>query len=96
MIKSRQINKNKRISQTEKYDKKNDKKHLVRRRLWKRGRNEDSEKRGEDEKRGKKMPFKSRRKNRRKKREDKKRGKNPKWNSLWSHDNKKKTQKKIL
>jgi hypothetical protein len=41
---------------------------LVRRRIWKRAKNEDSEERWEDEKRGKKMPFKSRRKNTSKKR----------------------------
>jgi hypothetical protein len=41
------------MSKTEKYDKKNDKKPLVRRRIWKRGKTEDSGKRGEDEKKGK-------------------------------------------
>jgi len=41
---------------------------LVTRRIWKRGKNEYSGERGEDQKRGKKMPFKSRRKNRTKKR----------------------------
>jgi hypothetical protein len=43
----------------------------VRRRIWKRGKNEDSGERGEDKKRGKKMPFKSRRKNRKIRRKEK-------------------------
>ncbi len=68
MIKIRQINKNKWISKTKKYDKK-----MIRNIRWeeeygKGEKNEDSGERGEDEKRGKKMPFKSWRNNRRKKR----------------------------
>ncbi len=57
MIKIRQINKNKWISKTEKYDKKDDKKHSVRRRIWKRAKNEDSGERGEDKKKGEENAF---------------------------------------
>jgi hypothetical protein len=63
---------------------------LVRRRIWKGAKNEDSEERWEDGKRGKKMPFKSPRKNTRKKRKIRRKEKNPDWNSLRSPDNQKK------
>ncbi len=51
-----------------------------------RGKTEDSGKRGEDEKKGKKCLLEVEEKIEEKKK-DKKIGKNPKWNSQWSHDN---------
>jgi len=69
---------------------------LVRRRIWKRVKNEDSGERGEDEKRGKKMPFKSRGKNSRKKRKTRRKEKIQSGIACGLLITKTKTQKKCL
>jgi hypothetical protein len=60
------------------------------------GKNEDSGERGEDEKKGKKMPFKSQRKNRRKKRKIRRKEKIQSGIACGLMITKKKTQKKFL